>query len=86
MKYQGIRTLDFLSVSVKPSPEVINFIMLISAEHEILNAHKYKILRNSIFKAQINLGIMLLFLLINAEMPTIVGILTFMSRKKFMLT
>ena len=29
---------------------------------------------------------MLFFLLINVKMPTIVGILTFMSRKKFMLS
>ena len=29
---------------------------------------------------------MLFFLLINVKMPTIVGILTFISRKKFMLS
>ena len=29
---------------------------------------------------------MLFFLIINVKMPTIVGILTFMSRKKFMLS
>ena len=42
------------------------FFMLISAEHEILNAHKYK-----------NKLILLLFLFLNVKMPTIVGILTF---------
>ena len=29
---------------------------------------------------------MLFFLLINVKMPTVVGILTFMSRKNFMLS
>ena len=42
------------------------FFMLISAEHEILNAHKYK-----------NKLILLFFLFLNVKMPTIVGILTF---------
>ena len=60
--------------------------MLSSVEHEILNAHKYK----SIKKFQLFLGSnkprMLFFLLINVKMPTIVGILTFMSRKDFILS
>ena len=46
--------------------------MLTSAEHEILNAHK----------SGSDKAIMLLFLLINVKMPTIVGILTYTSRKK----
>ena len=58
------------------------FFMLNSTEHEILNAHKYKI--------RLSLGPvkhrMLFFPLIYVTMPTIVGILTFMSRKKFMLS
>ena len=63
--------------------------MLNSVEHEILNAHKYK---NTCIK---NLFIqlfsdsdkprMLFFLFTNVKMSTIVGILTFMSRKSFML-
>ena len=60
--------------------------MLISVEHEILNAHKYK----NIMKFGIFLGSdkprMLFFQLINVKMPTIVGILTFMRRKDFILT
>ena len=56
--------------------------MLNSAEHEILNANEYKISRNSAFSSS-DKPIMLLFLLINVEMPTI---LTFMSRKNFMLS
>ena len=68
--------------------------MLNLAEHENLNAYKYK----NIKKISIFLGLdkptMLFFLLINVKMPTIVGFLTFMSRKncsaelsmKFLLT
>ena len=59
--------------------------MLNSVKHEILNAHKSK----DINKFRLLLGSdkprMLFFLLINVKMPTIVGILTFMSRKNFML-
>ena len=62
------------------------FSMLNSAEHGILNAHKFKNIKKfSIFlgsdKPRIHF-----FLLINVKMPTIVGILTFMSRKNFMLS
>ena len=60
--------------------------MLNSVEHEILSAHKYK----NIMKFGIFLGSdkprMLFLLPINVKMPTIVGILTFMGRKKFMLS
>ena len=40
-----------------PSPEVIKlFFMLNSAEHEILNVHKYKNIKKlSIFQAQVSL-------------------------------
>ena len=59
--------------------------MLNSAEHDILNAQKYK-KREEIQHA---LGSdkfrKLFFLHINVEMPIIVGISTFMSRKNFML-
>ena len=60
------------------------FFMLNSIEHEILNAHKYKISR-----IRLSLGSdkprMLFFTLINVKMLTIVGILTFIGRKNFML-
>ena len=60
--------------------------MLNSAEHTILNALKYnKLTRNSAFMRPDKL-IMLLFLLINVEMPTIVGIITFKGRKNSMLS
>ena len=61
-------------------------IMINSAEHEILNAHKYKNFKKSNIFLGSDKHRMLFFPLINVKMPTIVGILTFMSRKKFMLS
>ena len=52
------------------------------AEHEILNAQKYK----NIKKLSFLQPRMLFFMLINVKRPTIVGILTFVSRKNFMLS
>ena len=62
------------------------FFMLNSAEHEILNTHKCKNINSIISLSCSDKLIMLFFLLINVKMPTIVGILTFMSRKFFMLS
>ena len=45
-----------------------------------------KILRNSVFFSGSNKPRMLLFLLIAVKMPTIAGILTFMSRENFVLS
>ena len=60
--------------------------MLNSAEHEILNALKDKNVKKfSIFSGS-DKPIMLFFLLINVEMTTNVGILTFISRKIFILS
>ena len=59
--------------------------MLNSTEHEILNARKYKIPRNSVFLGS-DKPRMLFCLLMNVKMPTIVGSLTFISRKHFMLS
>ena len=80
------------AVKVKRPPETPEtrgyktLFMLNSAEREILNAHKYKYTKKfSFFQAQIKPR-MLFFLLINVKMPIIVGILTFMSRKYFMLS
>ena len=67
------------------------FFMLNSIEHEILNVQSIKISRNSTFLGS-DKPRMLFFPLINVKMPTmfgllkIVGILTFMSRKKIMLS
>ena len=55
--------------------------MLNSVEHEVLNAHKYKNIKKFVFFLSSDKSRMLFFPLINVIMPTIVGILTFMSRK-----
>ena len=61
--------------------------MLNSVEHEIINAHKYKNIKQEIqLFSDSDKPRMLFSLLINVKMPTIVGILLFMSRKKFMLS
>ena len=59
------------------------YFMLNSAEHEILNAYKYKEIW-LIFGS--DKPRMLFVPLIIVKMPTIVGILTFMSRKNVMLS
>ena len=63
--------------------------MLNSTEHEILNTHKYKNIKKintPARKTGSNTPRMLFFPLINVKMPTIVGIITLMSRKNFMLS
>ena len=61
------------------------FFLLNSVEHEILNAHKYKKYQDiKHFSGSDELR-MLFFPLTNVKMPTIVGILTLMSMKNFML-
>ena len=61
------------------------FFVLNSIEHEIFNAYKYKNIKIFGFFLGSNKLRMLFFPLINVKMPTIVGILTFMSRKNCML-
>ena len=70
-------------MSLKPGPEVIKlfYALLNSVEHVILNAHKYKDIKKILVLGS-KKPKMLFFPLINVKMPTIVGILTFMSRKK----
>ena len=60
--------------------------MLNLVEHEILNFVSTKILRNSGVFLRSDKHRMLFFPLINVKMPTIVDILTFMSKKNFMLS
>ena len=60
--------------------------MLNSDEHEILNAHKYKNIKKFGLYNGSDKPRMLFFPLMYVKMPTIVGILTFMSRKNFMLS
>ena len=64
------------------------FFMLKSTQLSMrfLNENKYKTYQeNQLFSGSDKL-IMHFFQLINVKMPTIVGILTFMSRKNFMLS
>ena len=62
--------------------------MLNSVEHEIVNAHKYKKYQEIQLFSDSDKPRFQFLLLINVEMSTIVGILTFMRRKnfKFMLS
>ena len=60
--------------------------MLISAEHEILSAHRYKKYQEIQLFSGSGKPVMQFFLLINVKMPITVGILTFMSRKNFLLS
>ena len=54
-------------------------------EHEILNARKFWKQEIQLFSCSDKMR-MIFFLLINVKMPTIFGILTFMSRKNSMLS
>ena len=70
----------------RPRPQGYKtFFMLSSAELETLNAHNYKNIKKQHFSGS-DMPRMLFFLLINVKMPTIVGILIFMSKKNFMLS
>ena len=62
------------------------FFMLNSVKHEILNVHKYKKNIKKFSFLGSNKSTILFFPLINVKMPTFVGILTFISRKNFMLS
>ena len=57
--------------------------MLDSAEPEILNAHKYEKYQEIKDFSGSDKHRMLIFLLLKVEMPKVVGISTFMSRKNF---
>ena len=67
----------------KPGPEIIK---LFSCSTEISNAHKSKKYQEIQLSSDSDKPRMLFFLLINVKMPTIVDILTFMSRKNLMLS
>ena len=60
--------------------------MLNSVKHKILNAHKGKNIKEFLLFLGSDKPKMLFSPLINVKIPTIVGILTFMSRKNFMLS
>ena len=61
------------------------FFMLNSVEHKFYMLISVRISRNLAFLGS-GKDRLLFFQLINVKMPTIVGILTLMSRKKFMLS
>ena len=65
----------------KPGPDVVKYFRLNSAEHEILNAHKYKNIKKYQHFSGSDKSKMLFCLLINVKMPTTVGILTYMNGK-----
>ena len=68
-------------------PDVVKlFFMLKSTEHEIVTAHKTKNAANYRFFLTFILSDDVFIMLINVIMPTIVGILTFMSRINFVLS
>ena len=73
----------------RSGPEFMKTVFVLnSAEREILNAHKFKSIKKfSILQAQISLECYFscLEMSICQQLLTIVGILTFMSRKNFML-
>ena len=60
--------------------------MLNSTEHEISTAHKKVIYRQMKEFLALSLSDVVFIMLINVKMPTIVGILTFMSRINFVLS
>ena len=59
--------------------------MLNSLEHKVTNAHKTKIPTHE-GVSSLSLSGVVLIILINVKMPTIVGILTFMSMINFVLS
>ena len=60
--------------------------MFNETEHEILTIHKTEIVKNIDFFPALTHVNVVFILLINVKMPTIVGILTFISRIIFMLS
>ena len=70
-----------------PGPEVIKLFSCSTQLSKIFNAHRYENVKKlSFFFSGSDNPRMLFFMLINVKKPTIVGILTFMSRKIFMLS
>ena len=81
--------LDQTAPTEQSGLEVIKmFFLLNSAEHEILNGHRYKNTKkfSVVFFSGSCKPRILFFMLINVKMPTVVGILTLISRKNFMLS
>ena len=62
------------------------FFMLISTEHEISTAHKKLKYRQLKKLLALSISDVVFIMLINVNMPTIVGTLTFMSKINFVLS
>ena len=86
MDWKGYPFLRLFGIFLSRPRGYKTFFVLNSTEHEILNAHKYKKYQEIRLILDSDKPGMLFFQLINVKMPTIVGILTFMSRKNFMLS
>ena len=91
-KFQENKTLSKFTVHNHPSlahkvsgPEVIKLFMVNSYEHDFQLLIETKILAEKKFLA-LSLSAVVFIMLINVKMPTIVGILTFMSMINFMLS
>ena len=55
-KSMGVKSIMSMPRKLKQAPRLQTFFMLNSAEHEISNVHKYKIIKKfSFYKAQISL-------------------------------
>ena len=73
------------SVGVALAGGCKTYFVLNSADHEILNAHKYKKYQKIQHFSGSDKPRMLFSLLTNVKMPTIVGIFTFVGRKNIKL-
>ena len=72
--------MNAVTVSDEVRPRGCIFFILNSAEHKISTAHKKLKCSKTLFFLGFKLSDVVFILLINVEMPTIVGILTLMSR------
>ena len=72
--------LNFVSIYDSGQPLCYKTVfMLISSEHEISTSHRTKMLKSKDLLPVFKLSDFVIHRLINVKMPTLVGILTFMS-------
>ena len=75
----------YLKIETDLALRLLTFFMLNSTEHNISTAHKKKYRKlNKLFA--LSISDVLFIMLINVKMPTIVSILTFMSRINFVFS
>ena len=75
--------IPFEHAKEQSGPKVIKLFMLNSTEHEISTAHLKIIYQQMKLFIALSLSGVVFIMLINVKMPTIVGILTFMSMINF---